>query len=309
MQVYSTIGEVSLHERTAAALGFFDGLHIGHAAVIERAAAQEGLSPCVFTFTMRGKHPAGKMPSSRLITDSKKYSMLKKWGIEIVLSPDFSEFHEMEPRMFVDEVLVRRLHVEMVCCGDDFRFGCRASAGVDELEQLCRERGIRLEIVPPVTCHGERVSSTRIRQLLAQGEVEAAAELLGRAFSYDFMVVHGKKLGRTIDSPTINQRMPNDFVLLRHGVYASAARVDGRLLPAVTNIGLRPTVENSGAVNSETYICGFSGDLYGQNVEVRLLHFIRPEQKFPDLDALRRQIQADAQACLPIADKYIQSRL
>ena len=107
--------------------------------------------------------------------------------------------------------------------------------------------------------------------------------------------MHGKRLGRTIDSPTINQRFPADFVRLRHGVYASAARVDGVLRPAVTNIGLRPTVENASAVNSETYIIGFSGDLYGQAVEVRLLRFLRGERKFPSLEALREEVMRNAQ--------------
>ena len=140
----------------------------------------------------------------------------------------------------------------------------------------------------------------------AAGDVKEAGRLLGRAFGYRLTVVHGKRLGRTIDSPTINQRFPKSFVRLRHGVYAAAAVVDGALLPAVANIGLRPTVEQTDAVNSETYIIGFSGDLYGRQIEVRLLEFLRDEQKFASVDALRARIQADARASVPIAKAYIE---
>ena len=121
-------------------------------------------------------------------------------------------------------------------------------------------------------------------------------------------MIHGKRLGRTIDSPTINQRMPVGFVRLRHGVYASVTLAQGRLWPSVTNVGLRPTVEDSRAVNSETYLHGFSGDLYGQRVPVRLLRFLRDEQKFDSVERLRAQIQADAEACLPVARAYIEEK-
>lgn len=308
MQVFHTIAEAAPTGRSAVACGFFDGLHIGHAAVIGRAverARAEGLVSGVFTFTIHSGHPARKCDNCEIITETKKEHMLEKWGVELVLAPDFADFSGMEPEAFVDEVLVRRLGAAVVCCGDDFRFGRAAAGDVPMLKTLCAARGIAVDVVPEVLWGGERVSSTRIRGLLGEGDVETAGELLDRAFGYDFTVVHGKRLGRTIDSPTINQRFPADFVRLRHGVYASAARVDGKLRPAVTNIGLRPTVENATAVNSETYIIGFSGDLYGQAVEVRLLQFLRGEKKFPSVEALKEQIQADAAASRSVAERYI----
>lgn len=306
MQIYEKIARAVPSGPSAVALGFFDGLHIGHAAVIGQAvrARKEGLSPCVFTFTMHGGHPAQKN-GSLLLTERNKYALLEQWGIDTVLTPDFSEFHEMSPEAFVDEILVRRLQAKVVCCGEDFRFGKKAGAGVEELKDFCDARDIRVCVVPAVLYQGERVSSSRIRQLLEEGEVKTAAGMLGRAFGYDFTVVHGKKLGRTIDSPTINQRMPENFAKLRHGVYASVTIVKGTPYPSVTNIGLRPTVEDSHAVNSETYIHGFSGDLYGKRVEVRLLGFLRGEQKFPSVDALRAQIQRDITASLAPAREYI----
>ena len=307
MQIYHSVADCQPCGRGAVALGFFDGLHIGHAAVVSRTLSyqQEGLCPCVFTFTMDGGHPAAKSTANALTTERQKEQLLENWGVRLVLCPDFSEFHAMEPESFVDEILVRRLNANAACCGEDFRFGKKAAGDVGQLAALCQARGIRLDVVPPVTFEGERVSSTRIRSLLGEGRVADANRMLGRAFGYDFTVVRGKQLGRKLDSPTINQRLPDGFVPLRHGVYASVSFAGGAWHPSVTNIGLRPTVEDTTAVNSETYICGFSGDLYGARVEVRLLAFLRPEQRFPSVEALRARIRADAEASVPIAEEYL----
>lgn len=307
MQIYHSVAGCQPCGRGAVALGFFDGLHIGHAAVVSRTLSyqQEGLCPCVFTFTMDGGHPAAKSTANALTTERQKEQLLENWGVRLVLCPDFSEFHAMEPESFVDEILVRRLNANAACCGEDFRFGKKAAGDVGQLAALCQARGIRLDVVPPVTFEGERVSSTRIRSLLGEGRVADANRMLGRAFGYDFTVVRGKQLGRKLDSPTINQRLPDGFVPLRHGVYASVSFAGGAWHPSVTNIGLRPTVEDTTAVNSETYICGFSGDLYGARVEVRLLAFLRPEQRFPSVEALRARIHADAEASVPIAEEYL----
>ncbi len=307
MQIYHSVADCQPCGRGAVALGFFDGLQIGHAAVVSRTLSyqQEGLCPCVFTFTMDGGHPAAKSSANALTTERQKEQLLESWGVRLVLCPDFSEFHAMEPESFVDEILVRRLNANAACCGEDFRFGKKAAGDVGQLAALCQARGIRLDVVPPVTFEGERVSSTRIRSLLGEGRVADANRMLGRAFGYDFTVVRGKQLGRKLDSPTINQRLPDGFVPLRHGVYASVSFAGGAWHPSVTNIGLRPTVEDTTAVNSETYICGFSGDLYGARVEVRLLAFLRPEQRFPSVEALRARIHADAEASVPIAEEYL----
>ena len=307
MQIYHSVADCQPCGRGAVALGFFDGLHIGHAAAVSRTLSyqQEGLCPCVVTFTMDGGHPAAKSTANALTTERQKEQLLENWGVRLVLCPDFSEFHAMEPESFVDEILVRRLNANAACCGEDFRFGKKAAGDVGQLAALCQARGIRLDVVPPVTFEGERVSSTRIRSLLGEGRVADANRMLGRAFGYDFTVVRGKQLGRKLDSPTINQRLPDGFVPLRHGVYASVSFAGGAWHPSVTNIGLRPTVEDTTAVNSETYICGFSGDLYGARVEVRLLAFLRPEQRFPSVEALRARIHADAEASVPIAEEYL----
>lgn len=307
IRIYTSLEELLPCEKSAVALGYFDGLHAGHAAVISQAVAkaEEGLCPCVFTFTVKKGHPKAKPQDSEITTESQKRALLEQWGVSIVLEPDFSEFQQMAPDEFVEEVLLRRMHAAVVCCGNDFRFGHRASAGVDELAALCRDRKIALEVVPPVTYLGERISSTRIRSLLEAGHVEQANILLGRPFTYDFPVVHGRQLGRKLDFPTINQAIPKEFVKLQRGVYASVTFAEGRLYPSVTNIGVRPTVDAHQPVTSETSIFGFSGDLYGQKVEVRLLKFLRVEESFPTVQALREQIALDSAAALPISRSYL----
>lgn len=307
IRIYTSLEELLPCGKSAVALGYFDGLHAGHAAVISRAVAkaEEALCPCVFTFTVKGGHPKAKPQDSEITTESQKRSLLEQWGVRLVLEPDFSEFQQMPPEEFVEEVLLRRMHAAVVCCGTDFRFGHRASAGVDELAVLCRDRKIALEVVPPVTYEGERVSSTRIRALLEDGRVEQANVLLGRPFAYDFPVAHGRQLGRKLDFPTINQAIPREFVKLRRGVYASVTFAQGEFYPSVTNIGIRPTVDEHQPVTSETSIFGFSGDLYGQKVEVRLLKFLRAEKRFPSVQALREQIAADSAAALPIGRSYL----
>lgn len=308
IRVYTSLEGALPCGKSAVALGYFDGLHMGHAAVITQAVskAENGLCPCVFTFTIKGGHPKAKRQDSGIITERQKRALLEQWGVHLVLEPDFSEFQNMSPTEFVDEIVVKRMNAALVCCGSDFHFGYRASAGVKELSALCKERGIELDIIPPVTYQDERVSSTRIRTLLADGKMEQAAVLLGRPFSYDFTVIPGRQLGRKLDFPTINQAMPNGFIQLRRGVYASFARVDGQLYPSVTNIGVRPTVDSEAQqVVSETSIAGFSRDLYGKNVEVGLLKFIRPEKTFPSVQALREQIKKDSGDAFSYSRTYL----
>lgn len=310
IRVYTSLEGAFPCGKSSVALGFFDGLHIGHAAVIQQAVkkAKNGYCPCVFTFTIHGGHPEAKREDGGIITERQKRMQLEQWGVRLVLEPDFAEFQTMSPDQFVEEVLVKRMNAGVVCCGSDFHFGYRASAGIKELSALCKEKNIDLEIVPPVMFEGERVSSTRIRTLLAEGNVRQAVALLGRPFSYDFTVVPGRQLGRKLDFPTINQVMPKGFIQLRRGVYASYAVVDGIPYPAVTNIGIRPTVDaNARQVVSETSIQGISQDLYGKNVNVSLLKFIRAEQLFPSVQVLQKQMEKDSACAFSVSRRYLDS--
>lgn len=286
-------GKGPLRADTAVALGFFDGVHLGHRAVL-RAAAEGGLLPAAFTFSTANRTPGGKT-GGRIYPDALRVRLLGESGMQLVIMPDFSAIADMQPEAFAD-FLCKALRARLVTCGEDYRFSAGARADAMQLQALCAQRGCRVKIVPPVLGEGERVSSTRIRQLLREGEIEKASRLLGSPYQIDAPVEHGRQLGRTLGFPTLNQALPEDGALPRYGVYASQALVDGLWQKAITNIGVQPTVGEGSAVRAETFLTGYSGDLYGRQVRLQLLSFLRPERQFADIEALRAQILADCQA-------------
>ncbi|MEG2174001.1 MAG: riboflavin biosynthesis protein RibF [Oscillospiraceae bacterium] len=280
----------------AVAVGFFDGVHRGHLAVIHEAlaAAHDGsFDSCVFSFSMNGDGPAGKRDAGLLQSSSLKAHAIEELGVNWLLTPPFSELRGLSPEAFALDVLYWGMGARVVCCGYDYRFGRGAAAGPEELRALLAPRGVRVIQVGAVLDEGEPVSSTRIRAALRQGDCETAGRLLGRPYAIDFEVTHGRGLGKTIGFPTINQPYGENDLRPRFGVYATWAMVDGIPYPAVTNVGVKPTVGSNG-VSAESYIEGFSGDLYGKRVETRFIQFLRPEQKFGSIDALRDAIGADS---------------
>lgn len=288
---------------TALALGNFDGMHIGHRAVIGAAvqlARRWELLPGAVIFqehpqkALRGSAPA------RLCDGRIRLQAFEKAGAQAICVLDFERVQGLSPEEFVEQVLVRGLHARALACGYDYRFGVGGAGDAVLLRQLCTRYGIRFAMAQEVDFGGLPVSSTRIRTALEEGQVEQANAMLGRPFCYDFTVVGGDHRGRKLGAPTINQYFPAGFVVPKFGVYASQTLVEGRVYPSVTNIGLRPTIGTQ-SLRSETYIMDFSGDLYGQNIEVSLLHFLRGEIRFESLEALRSQIAADASAARSLA--------
>ena len=282
--------------KTAVTLGSFDGLHKGHTAVIACAFEMQkkhGLFPLVLLFD---KHPmltiAGKSPDMILQSELRDELIARLGAGKRIVS--FREVKDMSCREFFEKILLEKLNAGGVCCGWNYRFGKNNEGGVEELRALCSEHGVELKVTPPVDCNGEPVSSTRIRQAVENGDIPLANSMLGREFRYKLTVVDGQHRGRLIGAPTINQRFDEGFVKPKKGVYASVTVVDGKEYPSVTNIGLRPSFENED-FRSETCILGFSGNLYGQEIEVRLLCFLRDETKFGSLDALSEQIGRDAE--------------
>ncbi|NLP48842.1 MAG: bifunctional riboflavin kinase/FAD synthetase [Clostridiales bacterium] len=280
----------------ALALGNFDGLHKGHLAVIESALALEakGFTACLLLFN---KHPLQVLKGSapaKLMTDNLRIKRLKELGVASVLL-DFARVQNLSPREFVENILINQLNARALCCGYNYHFGNKARGTTQLLKEICAKNSLELHISPPVNFENTAISSTRIRQALEDGAIESANAMLGREFSYDFKVAHGKKLGRTIGCPTINQSFPQGFVIPKHGVYFSRALVAGKHLPALTNIGTRPTFEGK-SERSETYIFDYCGDLYGQNIEVALFKYLRGEQKFTGLQDLTAQIKQDIKA-------------
>lgn len=285
-------------EKSCVALGFFDGVHVAHQAVIN--SAFEGCGEKI-VLSIGDK---GKTASGALLTARETERQLAALGAEIYLTPDFDTIKDMTGEQFVAGILHEKLCAVRVACGFNYRFGKGASCGADELRELCGKYGIECSIVQSVEQDGEPVSSTAIRAALMQGDITRANRLLGRRYGYTLPVVDGQHLGRRLGTPTINQGIPQGLITPKFGVYASISRAGGVWYSSVTNIGVRPTV-GSDAPLSETWLSGFSGDLYGQQVRVELVDFIRPEQKFDSLDSLREQISRDGKRALECTEKLV----
>lgn len=269
------------------ALGVFDGVHIGHRAVLTGALLQPNLTPAVFTFQGIDKVKSG----GTLQTSDEQRRIFNTLGFADVFETDFDAIRDLSPAAFV-EYLRCNLFAKAVVCGYNFHFGKNGAGDTALLAELCEKAGIALQVIPAVTADGEAVSSTRIRRALANGDVRTVTRLLGTPYTIHTTVKSGQHLGRQLGTPTINQPLTKDMAMPRYGVYASVAIVNNKALPAVTNIGLRPTVAGTTPI-AETFILGFDGELYGETVPVQLVEFLRDEQKFPSVDALKVQIEKD----------------
>lgn len=295
------------NKSTSIALGFFDGVHRGHQAVVARAvelAGAQGLTPCVFTFTTGSATPQSKRGYAAITTGAVKEKLLRGLGITEIICPEFARFQNLTGEEFVRDLLCAEYGARAICCGDNFHFGKGARWGVDDLDSLCKQYGVQLAIVPAVLENDVAVSSTRVREQLAAGNIPAVNALLGRSYAFCFEVAHGRRLGRKIDAPTINQAFPAGFALPRFGVYASFAQVDGVLYPSVTNIGVKATVVTGGEPLAETHISGVSKDLYGKMVPVYLVQFQRPEMKFASIEELAQNIRQDTQEARSICHDF-----
>lgn len=295
MKIYQDItqpnGELSL------ALGFFDGLHKGHQSVIAAAVQQKkhGLTPAMLTFSDSPHGVLSKKTVPRLMTRENRYELLEQLGIEALYELDFESIRNIPPKAFVSEILHSALGAKKVFCGFNYRFG-KAGAGDEKaLHTFCAQHGISAVTLPPVLFENEVVSSTRIRTALTNGEIKKANQMLGRRFSFDFTVRHGNELGRKMETPTINQPIPADFILPKFGVYAAFAIIGGKAHRAVTNIGIKPTVGSDSPL-AETWILDDNiGSLYGLNPKIELVEFIRPEKKFSGINELQAAILRDGE--------------
>ncbi len=279
-------------EKTAVAVGLFDGLHTGHTAVIKKTLelCKEDIAPAMFTFE------TGTLDTKCggiIISEEMKRKILSDAGIRYYYSPEFADVKELLPEEFVESILVRRLDAKFVVSGENFRFGKNGSADASALREICREYGIEAVTVPMTEYDGSEVSSTRIRSCLEKGEIEKANKMLGRAYAIKLPVVTGNMLGRELNFPTINQEIPDGYAPLKRGVYAAKVEIDGVEYDGAANLGVKPTVSKEEKLLCETHIFGITKDLYGKVIEVRLTKFIRGEKKFSDVDELQKQVLSD----------------
>lgn len=279
------------------AIGTFDGVHIGHARVIGEAvssARRLGVPARVLTFPeLPGDCIETRARVPRIMSNAMREREIFALGAGEIYYFDLRNGgSDRVAEDFVDGVILGQLNAREVFCGFNFRFGRAGSGDAETLGAALSEKGARLTVIPPVKLDGEPVSSSRIRRMIAEGDVETATKALGRPYSTDFPVEHGRRIGRTIGFPTINNRFPEGRLIPCFGVYATRALVGGQWRGGVTNIGTRPTVGGQ-EVTEETHIFGTDADLYGKVVEVAYIKRIRGETYFESLGDLRDRIARD----------------
>ena len=283
-------------EKTVIALGFFDGVHRGHGALLRKAAERAGelnAAPAAFTFDRSPKEFVTGKPVLLINSNDDRRDIIRRvYGIQRVIFAPFDRGMMTMPwQDFITELLVKQYGAVHLVAGHDYRFGHKNEGTVERLREKCRELGLGCDIIPKVELEGITVSSTYIRTLLEQGDVERAALFLGHPHCLSQTVRHGQRLGRTIGIPTVNLAVPAHVLTPERGVYITRAFLpDGRSCPGVTNVGTRPTVTEGDTVSVETYLLGFDGDLYGQTVRLDFYKRLRGEVKFPSLEALRQEI-------------------
>lgn len=281
------------------ALGFFDGVHIGHAALLERAklrAKELGVPAAALTFDLHPDTLVFGTPVPLINSrEDREWLLRTQFGMDEVLILHFDrETMRMPWQDFVRRYLVESLGAVHLVCGHDFRFGDRGEGNPDRLKALCAELGVGCDVIECVTLDGETVSSTRIRELITDGELEQANRFLGHAHVLSGVVVPGKQLGRTIGIPTANIYAPEGVLLPRFGVYATKVDVGSGVYLAVTNVGIRPTVDDQTGITVEPWILDFDEDLYGKTIRVEFYRYLRGEAKFDGLEALRAEILHNA---------------
>ncbi|MBQ8431640.1 MAG: riboflavin biosynthesis protein RibF [Clostridia bacterium] len=283
-------------------LGNFDGVHKAHQALFQKALALRdekapGAACSVFCFSLPSSLYLSMPPVPQLCDTEEKLRLFASYGMEYAFLADFPKVQPLSPAEFVQSILLFACHCVGAVCGFNYRFGACGAGTAQTLKDLLP---FPVEVQSEVLEKGETVSSTRIRALLQNGEVEAAAELLSRPYFFTAPVIHGKGLGRNLGAPTINQQIPQNRLIPRHGVYLTDCKIGDLHYKAVSNVGLRPTVENSTRVNCESFLLDFTGDLYEKTVTVSFLKWIRPEIRFSSQEELQAQIQRDIQTAQEI---------
>ena len=294
-------------EPSVIALGCFDGVHLGHVAVIEAAKRHAKALRCPCTVWTFAEPPKNFFRSQAvpLLTDAdEKQARIDALGADtLVCIPFDHSIASLDATAFVEELLIGRLKACHLVCGYNYHFGAKGAGNTDLMQTLCEKNRIGLTVVEPITIDGLPISSSEIRLALSEGRPEDAQAMLGRAYSITETVTDGQHLARTLGFPTINQIFPKKRAVPRAGVYLTRATLaDGRRYFGISNVGTRPTVADH-TLCAESHLFDFSGDLYGQTVTVEFLSFLRAERKFDSVDALAEQVRADMQTAKQLSVK------
>lgn len=299
MEIIADTVDFYIEKKTAAALGKFDGLHIGHRRLLEEILSrrEKGLAACVFTFDPPAAAFFGLSDGKELTTREEKRLLFERMGVDILIEfPLNRETAGMAPEVFAAEILAFRMNTCFLAAGTDLSFGAGGAGNAALLRRLGPQLGFDISIIDKICMEGREVSSTLVRAEVEKGQMESAARLLGTPYMIMGRVAGGKRLGRTMGFPTVNLVPPDNKLLPPNGVYFSDVRVRGRLYHAVTNVGYKPTVTNERRLGVESYLYDFDEEIYGEPIEVSLHSFHRPEKRFDSIQALRGQLQRDIAA-------------
>ena len=294
MKIYNyTPGVQIAEENTVVALGFFDGVHAAHRCLLRKAkeiSETEGLAFAVFTFKSEN---SGLKGNSKIYSTDEKLEILESIGTDVVFLADFPSVSGIDAENFVKGALLSDMRCKVAVAGYDFRFGKGAKGNAALLASLFSEAGATCHIEEEQKINGEKISATKIKELLKSGKIEEANRFLSAPYFITAEVNHGKGLGKQLGFPTVNCNFKEQAALLKKGVYRTAVNVSGKLYSAVTNIGICPTFDGGENLHAETYIIGYSGDLYGQKLKIFFLGYLREEKKFDAPNDLVMQINVD----------------
>lgn len=298
MKIFQSIADFRSNKKTIVTIGTFDGVHIGHQKIIEKLihnAAEADCESVILTFFPHPRMVLQEQSEIRLLnTIEERIELLSKTGLNhLIIHPFDKTFSRLTAEEFVKEVLIERLNIEKIVIGHDHRFGRNRTADINDLIGFGEKYGFKVEQISAQEIDAVSISSTKIRLALEEGNVDLANEYLGYPYFLTGIVSKGRQLGRTIGFPTANIRIAEDYKLIpKNGVYVVKSNIAGKVVYGMMNIGTNPTVDGK-ILSIEVFYLNFEGDLYEQKLEVSLLQYIRPEEKFDGIDALKKQIAAD----------------
>ena len=297
MRIFKSLESIKDIEASVIAFGNFDGIHLGHQEIIKKSvksAAVSNLKSSVFTFSNHPKNLiTGEMTVKNILYPGEKAAMIRELGVDYLFCIPFDEkIMTMDPMAFIDDILVDKLKMKEAYCGFNFRFGYKSQGTPVLLMQEGERCGFGLHVLAPYKVDGNLVSSSLIRELIAEGRVDECYKYLGRNYSIGGEVQVGNRIGRTIGFPTSNIHVDESMVTPSNGVYVTNCIHNGVKYPSITNAGIRPTIGQF-SKNVETHIFNFDSELYGKHIKVEFLKKIREEQKFTDMDELKEQIRRD----------------
>lgn len=304
MKIYNSMDEIFNMEPTVVALGNFDGVHKGHQELISttvKMSKELGIKSAIFTFSNHPKNLlTGNFSVKNILYPEDKANIIERLGIDYLFSIPFTaSIMNMSPQEFIEKLLMDKMNCRAVVTGYNYRFGHEAKGTPLFLKKIGEEKGFGVSVIDPVTVEGEVVSSSLIRQLISEGDMDRCFNLLGRFYSIGGTVVVGNKIGRTIGFPTSNILIDESMVTPAHGVYITYCKYNGEVYPSITNVGLKPTIgDNKKTV--ETHIFNFNKELYGKKIRVEFVKKTRSEIKFSGVEELSKQIMRDCNA----AKKY-----